>query len=40
MPCLLIDELLNMELWRRDYKFETPKIPTDDEMREESDDGE
>jgi hypothetical protein len=33
--CHLIDELLNVELFRREYQFGMPKIPPDDETLEE-----
>lgn len=33
--CHLIDELLNVELFRREYQFGMPKIPPDDESLEE-----
>jgi hypothetical protein len=33
--CHLIDELLNIELFRREYQFGMPKFPQDDEALEE-----
>lgn len=32
--CHLIDELLNIELFRRDYQFLPPRMPADDEVDE------
>jgi len=29
--CQLIDELVNLELYRRDFEFRAPNIPNDDE---------
>ena len=29
--CQLIDELVNMELYRRDFEFQFPTMPQDDE---------
>ena len=37
VTCQLIDELVNMELYRRDFEFMPPTIPQDDE--ENDDDG-
>jgi hypothetical protein len=40
--CHIIDELLNLELYRRDFKFLTPVVPPDEEDEgddEEGDDG-
>ena len=39
--CHLIDELLNVELFRREYQFGMPQFPTDDDNLEEdqADDG-
>lgn len=33
--CHLIDELLNVELFRREYQFGMPKIPPDDDLESE-----
>lgn len=32
--CQLIDELVNLELYRRDFEFLTPIIPEDDDYQE------
>lgn len=37
VTCQLIDELVNLELYRRDFEFMPPTIPQDDE--ENDDDG-
>ena len=37
VTCQLIDELVNLELYRRDFEFQPPTIPQDDE--EDEDDG-
>lgn len=37
--CHLIDELLNVELFRREYQFGMPKFPADEELEEDNDDG-
>ena len=37
--CHLIDELLNVELFRREYQFGMPKFPADEELEEDNDYG-
>ena len=34
--CQLIDELVNIELYRRDFEFQAPDMPKDDESSEEN----
>jgi len=33
--CHLIDELLNVELFRREYQFNVPKFPQEEEFADE-----
>ena len=35
--CQLIDELVNLELYRRDFEFHAPIIPEDEEEQDELD---
>lgn len=35
--CAVIDELLNLELYRREFQFKEPKFPQDDEDFDEGD---
>lgn len=37
MVCHLVDELLNVELFRREYQFGIPKFPPDDIQDEQTD---
>jgi hypothetical protein len=36
--CHIIDELLNIELYRRDYQFSMPKFPADNGDEDEDED--